>query len=207
MKASRYSSAALSMTIKGCVAAIVICVLLVGFMHSRRAASEQRSETAAQHIVIARAQLSRANERQALVEKYLGPYDRLVREGSMQRFDRAAAGDWFEAAIRGPGAAAVDSYLIGKDTPFSGAESAELTAFQIISHPLEFTAKVNNEDDFVELMRMIETRVPGTTAEEACSLTRGLASDSMEPLAVRCALVWYEFMPHGAALEVSTAQN
>jgi len=207
MKGSRYSSAALSMTIKSCVAAIVICALLVGFMHTRRAAAEQRNELAAQHIVIARAHLSRANERQALVEKYLGPYDRLVREGSMQRFDRAAAGDWFEGAIRGPGAAAVDSYLIGKDTPFSGAESAELTAFQIISHPLEFTAKVNNEDDFVELMRSIETRVPGTTAEEACSLTRGLASDSMEPLAVRCALVWYEFAHHDTVLEASTAQN
>jgi hypothetical protein len=207
MKASRYSSAALSMTIKSCVAAIVICALLVGFMHTRLAGSEHRNELAAQHIVIARAHLSRANERQALVEKYLGPYDRLVHQGSMQRFDRAAAGDWFEGAIRGPGAAAVDSYLIGKDAPFAGSESAELTAFQIISHPLEFTAKVDNEDDFVELMRSIETRVPGTTAQEACSLTRGLASDSVEPLAVRCALVWYEFAPHDIVLEASTAQN
>src|ERR1700736_5911639 len=125
MKTSRYSLAALSMTIKSCVAAIVLCALLVGFMHTRRATAEQRNELAAQHILIARAQLSRANERQALVEKYLGPYDRLVHDGSMQRFDRAAAGDWFEGAIRRPGASDVDSYLIGKDTPFNGTESAE----------------------------------------------------------------------------------
>jgi hypothetical protein len=55
-------------------------------------------------------------------------------------------------------------------------------------------------------MRSIETHVPGTTAQEACSLTRAVASDSMQPLAVRCALVWYEFAPHDTVLE-ATAQN
>lgn len=207
MKASRYSSAALGTTLKGCGAAIVMCVLLVGFTNTRRVASERRSDLAAQHIVTAKAHLSRANERRALIERYLGPYDRLVHEGSMQRFDRAAAGDWFESALRGPGAGAVDSYLIGKDAPFAGTENADLTAFQTIAHPLEFTAKVADEDDFVQLMRSIETRVPGTTAEEACSLTREIASDGAAPLAVRCELVWYEFAPHDAVLEASTAQN
>ena len=206
MKASRYSAAALSLTIKSCLAAIVMCALLVGFMHTRRAGAEHRYELAAQHIVIARAHLGRANERRALIEQYLGPYDRLVREGSMQRFDRAAAGDWFEAAIRGTGSGAVDSYLISKDAPFAGTESAEMTAFQVIAHPLEFTAKVADEDEFVDLMMTIETRLPGTTAEEACSLTREPASDSLEPLAVRCALVWYEFALREAVLEASTAQ-
>jgi hypothetical protein len=202
-----YSAAGLAATIKYCVVAVIICILLIGIMRARRSAAEHRDELTAQHIRIARAHVDRASERRALTEKYLGPYSRLVREGTMQRFDRAAAGDWFETAIRGPEEGAVDGYVIGKDVPYAGAENAELIAFRIISHPLEFTAAVDDEDEFIDLMKSIETRLPGTSAAEACSLSRDRESAlSMQPLAVRCSVVWYEFAPADAAL-IANAQG
>jgi hypothetical protein len=203
-QSSRNTAAALSAAFKYCVAALVVCILLIGIMRARRSAAEHRDELAAQHIKIARASLDRANERRSLTEKYLAPYTLMVHEGSMQRFDRAAAGDWFEAAIRGPKDGTVDGYVIGKDVAFVGAENAELTAFRIISHPLEFTAKVDDEDEFVDLMKSIETKLPGTSAAESCSLSRDRESGlSMEPLAVRCNVVWYEFAPPDAALSAN----
>jgi hypothetical protein len=203
-QSSRYTAAALAATLKYCVAALVVSILLIGVMRTRRSAAEHRDDLAAQHIRIARASLDRANERRALTEKYLVPYSRLVREGSMRRFDRAAAGDWFEAAVRGGKDGVVEGYTIGKDIPYVGAENAELTAFRIISHPLEFTGKVDDEDEFVDLMKSIETRLPGTSAAEACSLSRDRESGlSMEPLAVRCNVVWYEFAPSEAALSAN----
>jgi hypothetical protein len=206
-QSSRNTAAALAAAIKYCVAALIVCVLLIGIMRARRSAAEHRDDLAAQHIRIARAGLDRANERRALTEKFLAPYNRLVREGSMQRFDRAAAGDWFEAAIRGPEDGAVDGYSIGKDIPYVGAENAELTAFRIISHPLEFTAKVDDEDAFADLMKSIETRLPGTSAAESCSLTRDRESGlRMEPLAVRCVVVWYEFAGADAALSANAQE-
>jgi hypothetical protein len=200
MKSSRYSAAALAATLKCCVAALIVCILLIGFMRAARRAAEHRNELASQRIQVARAHLDRANERRALVEQYLGPYNQLVQEGSMQRFDRAAAGDWFEAAIRGPVERAVDGYVIGKDAPYVGHENAELSAFRIVSHPLEFTATVEDEDEFADMMKSIETRLPGTTAEEACSLHHDRESGRNEPLAVRCEVIWYEFAPHDAIL-------
>jgi hypothetical protein len=206
MKSPRYSSAALTTTIKCCVAAIFACALLVGFMRTRLTAAEQRNELAAQHIRTGRAHLESVNERRMLIGQYLSAYDRLVHEGALQRFYRAAAGDWFEAAVSGLRVASVDSYVIGKDAPFAGAEAGELTAFRIVSHPLEFTATVANEDEFAELMRSVETKMPGTTAEEACSMTRERDTGQVEPLAVHCTVVWYEFAPPAdAALAVNTA--
>jgi hypothetical protein len=203
-KTSRYAAAALAATIKYCAVALVVCILLIGFTRARLHAAEHRNDLAAQRIRMARAHVDQANERRALTEKYLGAYKRLIHEGSMQRFDRAAAGDWFEAAIRGPEDGAVDGYVIGKDAPYAGAENAELTAFRIISHPLEFTATVDDEDEFVALMKSIETRLPGTSAAEACSLSRDRESGlSIEPLAARCSVVWYEFAPADAALSAS----
>ncbi len=196
MKTSRYTAAALAATIRYCVVALIVCMLLIGFMRARRSAAEHRDDLAAQHIRMARAHVDSANERRALTQRYLGPYQRLVREGSLQRFNRAAAGDWFEAAIRGPARSAVDGYVIGKDVPYAGTESAELTAFRIISHPLEFTAKVDDEDEFVDLMKSIETRLPGTSAAEALlAEPRSRFGPELEPLAVRCNVVWYEFAP------------
>jgi hypothetical protein len=204
---SRNTAAAFATTIKYCVAALLVCILLIGVMRTRRSAAEHRDELAAQHIRMARANLDRANERRALTEKYLAPYKLMVHEGSMQPFDRAAAGDWFEAAIRGPKDGAVDGYMIGKDVSYAGVENAELTAFRVISHPLEFTAKVDDEDEFVELMKSIETRLPGTSAAEACSLSRERESGlRTEPLAVRCNVVWYEFAPPDAALSANAPE-
>lgn len=201
---SRNTAAALAATLKYCVIALIVCILLIGMMRARRSAAEHRDELAAQHIRVARANLDRANERRALTEKYLAPYNRMVHAGSMQRFDRAAAGDWFEAAIRGAEDGAVESYMIGKDVPYAGAENTELTAFRIISHPLEFTAKVGDEDEFVDLMKSIETRLPGTSAAESCSLSRDRESGlKVEPLAVKCNVVWYEFAPPDAALSAN----
>jgi hypothetical protein len=207
MKSPRYSAAALATTMKYCVGAILVCVLLIGFVRARRSAAEQRNALAAQHIQVARERLEHANQYRALVEKYLGPYNRLVREGSLRRFDRAAAGDWFEAAIKGQQDGAVDSYSIGKDAPFAGTEGAELTAFRIISHPLEFAATVPDEDEFAALMTSIASQVPGTTSLEACSLALDRKTGRVEPLAVRCSLVWYEFAPNDGALAVNTAGN
>jgi hypothetical protein len=164
-------------------------------VRTRLTAAEHGNELAARHIRAGRGQLDSVNERRTLIGQYLGAYHRLVHEGSLQRFDRAAAGDWFEAAVSRLRALSVDSYVIGKDAPFAGAEAGELTAFRIVSHPLEFTATVENEDEFAELMRTIETQLPGTTAEEACSITRERNTSRVEPLAVRCTVVWYEFAP------------
>lgn len=198
------TAAALAGTLKYCVAAIVVCILLIGVMRTRRSAAEHRDAVAAQHIRIARANLDRANTRRALIEKFLAPYQRMLDEGAMQRFDRAAAGDWFEAAVRGTHDGLVDGYSIGKDAPYAGAENAELTAFHIISHPLEFTAKVQDEDELADLMRSIETRLPGTSAAEGCSLSRERESgSSVEPLAVRCNVVWYEFARPDATLSAN----
>jgi hypothetical protein len=50
-------------------------------------------------------------------------------------------------------------------------------------------------------MNAIEKRVPGTTAQEACSVTRNRrSSGDIEDLAVHCALVWYEFAPRNTEL-------
>lgn len=204
IKDSRYSAAALAATIRYCALVLVISALLIGFTRARLHVAEHRNDLAAQLIRMARAHVDQANERRALTEKYLVAYKRLIQEGSMQRFDRAAAGDWFEAAIRGPQDGSVDGYVIGKDVNYAGAENAELTAFRIISHPLEFTAKVDDEDEFVELMKSIETRLPGTSAAEACSLSRDRESGlRIEPLAARCSVVWYEFAPADAALSAN----
>jgi hypothetical protein len=201
---SRNSARALTATIKYCLAGLIVCILFIGIMRARRNAAEHRDEVAAQHIRSARSNLDRVNERRVLTEKYLVPFNRLVREGSMQRFDRAAAGDWFEAAIRGAEDAGVEGYTIGKDSPYVGVENAELTAFRIVSHPLEFSAKVEDEDEFADLMRSIETKLPGTSAAESCSLSRDRESGlSKEPLAVRCNVVWYEFAPAEVALSAN----
>jgi hypothetical protein len=207
MKYPRYSAVALATTLKYCLAAIIVCILLIGLVRARRSAAEHGNDLAAQHIQAARQRLDHANQYRALVEKYLGPYNRLVREGSLRRFDRAVAGDWFEAAIKGVHDGAVDSYSIGKDAPFAGTEGAELTAFRIISHPLDFSATVPDEDEFAALMTSIESQVPGTTAQEACSLALDRKTGRTEPLAVRCSLVWYEFAPNDTALAANTAGN
>jgi hypothetical protein len=204
IKNSHYSAAALAATIRYCAVVLAVCALLIGFTRARLHLAEQRNDLAAQLIRMARAHVNRANERLELTEKYLIAYERLIQEGSMQRFDRAAAGDWFEAAIRGPQEGAVDGYVIGKDVPYAGVETAALTAFRVVSHPLEFTAKVADEDEFVELMKSIETRLPGTSAAEACSLGRDRESGlRIAPLAARCSVVWYEFTPADAALSAN----
>lgn len=205
-QSSRNTAAALAATLKYCVVALLVCILLIGIMRTRRSAAEHRDALAAQQIRIARTNLERANLRRALTEKYLVAYNRMVHEGAMQRFDRAAAGDWFEAAIRGAPDGLVDGYTITKDVPYAGAENAGLTAFRIVTHPLEFTAKVDDENEFVDLMRSIETRLPGTSAAESCSLSRERESGlSAEPLAVRCNVIWYEFAPSGATLSANAA--
>ncbi len=208
LQVSRNSAAALAATLKYCAAAFIVCILLIGIMRTRRSAAEHEDTIAAQHIRTARAKLDEANTRRALIEKYLGPYKRMVEEGSTQRFDRAAAGDWFEAAVRGGQEGLVEGYTIGKDVPYAGAENAELNAFRIVSHPLEFTAKVDDEDQLVALMRSIETRLPGTSAAEGCSLNRDRESGlKVEPLAVRCNLVWYEFAPPASPLSANSGGN
>jgi hypothetical protein len=170
-------------------------------MSTRRAAAEHRNELAEQRTQIARARLDRANENRTLIDTYRDRYDRLVSEGLLVRFDRAVAGDWFDAAIRTRRVGVIDDYVIGKDAPYAGPETAELTAFHVISHRLVFTATVADEDEFADLMNSIEKRVPGTTAQEACSLSRNRqSSGGAAPLAARCALIWYEFIPSNTDL-------
>jgi hypothetical protein len=194
MKSPRYSKAALKTTLQLCAASMIVCALLVGFMSTRRAAAERRSQRADQEIQAARGRLEQATDHRALIDKYQDRYQQLVREGLKVRFDRAVAGDWFEAAIPTTAAGLVDNYVIGKDSPFTGPETADLTAFRVVSHRLDFTANVAHEDEFADLMTTIERRVPGITAEEACALTRNRESAvGAQPLTVRCALVWYEF--------------
>ena len=197
MKAPRYSKAALHRTLQCCAAAIVVCVLAAGFASARRTAAQHRNDLAAQAVRAARARLDRANEHRELIDKYADRYRQLVREGLLVRFDRAVASDWFEAAINAGNGARIDSYVIGKDALYMGSAAAQLTAFRVVSHRLDFNAAAADEDEFADLMRSIEKRVPGTTAQEACSVTRD--RDSNE-LALHCALVWYEFAPSNTEL-------
>jgi hypothetical protein len=201
MKAPRYSKAALHRTLQCCAAAIIVCVLAAGFASARRTAAQHRNDLAAQGVRAARARLDRANEHRELIDKYADRYRQLVREGLLVRFDRAVASDWFEAAIDAGNGARIDSYVIGKDALYMGSAAAELTAFRVVSHRLDFNAAAADEDEFADLMRSIEKRVPGTTAQEACSVTRDRQSigDSDE-LALHCALVWYEFAPSNTEL-------
>jgi hypothetical protein len=206
MRSRRYSKRALRTTLQLCATAIGVCVLAVAFMSTRRTAAEHRNELGTQHIQSARARLSRASERLELIEKYEDRYRQLLAEGVMARFDRSVAGDWFDTAIRLSHGGSVDDYMIGKDVPYTGAETSELTAHRVVAHRLEFNAGASDEDDFVELMNAIEKHVPGTTAQEACSLTRNRgASDGAAQLTVKCALVWYEFSASGGALTATLA--
>ncbi len=206
MRSRRYSKQALRLTLQLCATAIGVCVLAVAFMSTRRTAAEHRNELGAQHIQSARARLERASERLELIEKYQDRFRQLVAEGVMVRFDRSVAGDWFDAAIRSSHGGSVDDYMIGKDAPYTGPETSELTAYHVVAHRLEFNAGANDEDDFVELMSSIQKYVPGTTAQEACSLTRNRgASDGAAQLTVKCALIWYEFSTSGGALSAALA--
>jgi hypothetical protein len=201
LRSRRYSVAALRTTLQLCAGAILICALAVGFMSTRRTAAERRNELGAQHIQSARARLARVNDQLDLIEKYQGKYRQLVSEGVMVRFDRSIAGDWFDMAIGSTRAGSVDQYMIGKDVPYAGPETSELTAFHVVAHRLEFDAGAADEDDFVDLMGSIQKHVPGTTAQEACSLTRNRAAgDGAPQLKVKCALVWYEFSTAEGAL-------
>jgi hypothetical protein len=199
MKSSRYSKAALNTTLYLCAASVLACALIVGYMSTRRAAAETRYQSADQRTRTAKGRLEQATEHHALIDKFQNRYRQLVREGLIVRFDRAVAGDWFEAAIPAMDFGEVDNYVIGKDAPFAGPETAELTAYRVVSHKLDFTANVAHEDEFAGLMTSIEKRVPGTTALEACSLTRSREGTiDAQPLSVRCALVWYEFTTSSA---------
>jgi hypothetical protein len=201
MKSRRYSQASLLATLRMCAGAVLVCALIVGFMSTRRAAAERRNEISAQRIREARGRLDRANESWTLVAAYANRYQELIREGLTARFDRAVAGDWFESALRARDLGVVDGYFIGKDVPYTGPESTGLTAFRIVSHRLEFTGTAADEDEVVDLMDSLENHVPGTTAQEACSLTRHRESNGgNELLELRCAMIWYEFAPNDNAL-------
>jgi len=201
MNAPRYSKAALHRTLQCCVAAIVVCVLAVGFSSTRRTAAQHRNELAAQRVRAARTRLNLANEHRVLIDTYQNRYQQLVREGLLVRFDRAVAGDWFEAALSARSRATIDGYVIGKDALYAGPDTAGLSAFRVLSHRLEFNATAADEDEFADLMNSIEKRVPGTTAQEACSVVRDLeSSGDPEALALHCALVWYEFAPSNTEL-------
>jgi hypothetical protein len=200
MKAPRYSKAALHRTLQCCAAAIVVCALAAGFASTRRTAAQHRNELAAQRVRAARSRLDLANEHRVLIDKYRDRYQQLVREGLLVRFDRAVASDWFEAAINARNGARIDSYVVGKDALYAGPDTAELSAFRVISHRLEFNATAADEDEFADLMNTIEKRVPGTTAQEACSVARDRQSSVAEELALHCALVWYEFAPSNTEL-------
>jgi hypothetical protein len=100
----------------------------------------------------------------------------------------------------------IDSYAIGKDALFAGPEAAGLTAFRVVSHRIDFIATVADEDEFADLMASIETHLPGTTAQEACSAARNtLSRDVAAALNLRCALVWYEFAPSNLELTANEA--
>jgi hypothetical protein len=200
MKAPRYSKAALHRTLQCCAAAIVVCILALGFASTRRTAAQQRNELAAQRVRAARARLDLANEHRVLIDKFWDRYQQLVREGLLVRFDRAVASDWFEAAINARNRVRIDRYVVGKDALYAGPDTAGLSAFRVVSHRLEFNATAADEDEFADLMNSIEKRVPGTTAQEACSVARDRASGDAEELALHCALVWYEFAPSNTEL-------
>jgi len=215
----RYSKAALTRTLQSCVALAVVCVLMVGFMNSRRTAAENRGVMAEQHVQSARARLDTANAHRELLAKYRDRYNLLIREGLTVRFDRAVAGDWFEAAIPRMAFGEIDGYVIGKNVPYAGPETAELSAFHVTSHRLDFSATVADEDEFADLMSSIGSRLPGTAAQEGCSLVRHSESTGSSPtpsggglkpggdavLAVRCALIWYEFSAGNADLAANSA--
>jgi t-SNARE complex subunit (syntaxin) len=204
MRTPRYSKAALHRTLQCCAAAIVVCVLAVGFVSARRTAAQQRGERAAQRAQTAKSRLDIANQHRILIDKYRDRYQELVREGLLVRFDRAVASDWFEAALSAKNGARIDGYVIGKDALYAGPGTAELSAFRVVSHRLEFNATAADEDEFADLMNSIQKRVPGTTAEEACSVTRDRqSSGDAEALALHCALVWYEFAPSNTELTAS----
>ena len=201
MKAPRYSKAALHRTLQCCAAAILACLLAVGFASTRRTAAQHRNELAAQRVRTARTRLDLANEHRELIDKYRDRYQQLVHEGLLVRFDRAVASDWFEAAINARNGALIDSYVVGKDALYAGSATASLTAFRVASHRLEFKATAADEDEFADLMNSVEKRVPGTTAQEACSVTRDReSSGDAEVLSLHCALVWYEFAPSNTEL-------
>ncbi len=201
MKAPRYSKAALHRTLQYCAAAIVVCILAAGFASTRRTAAQHRNELAAQRVRAARTRLNLANEHRVLIDTYQNRYQQLVREGLLVRFDRAVASDWFEAAIDARNGARIDSYVVGKDALYAGPDTAGLSAFRVLSHRLEFNATAADEDEFADLMNSIEKRVPGTTAQEACSVVRDRqSSGDPEALALHCALVWYEFAPSNTEL-------
>lgn len=204
MRAPRYSKAALHRTLQCCAAAIVVCVLAAGFVSTRRTAAQQRGERAAQRAQTAKSRLDTANQHRILIDKYRDRYQELVREGLLVRFDRAVASDWFEAAIGANNGARIDGYVIGKDALYAGPGTAELSAFRVVSHRLEFNAAAADEDEFADLMNSIQKRVPGTTAQEACSVTRDRqSSGDAEALALHCALIWYEFAPSNTELTAS----
>ena len=204
MRTPRYSKAALHRTLQCCAAAMVVCVLAVGFVSARRTAAQQRGERAAQRAQTAKSRLDAANQHRILIDKYRDRYQDLVREGLLVRFDRAVASDWFEAALTAKNGARIDGYVIGKDALYAGPGTAELSAFRVVSHRLEFNATAADEDEFADLMNSIQKRVPGTTAEEACSVTRDRqSSGDAEALALHCALVWYEFAPSNTELTAS----
>jgi hypothetical protein len=201
MKAPRYSKAALHRTLQYCACAIVVCVLAAGFASTRQTAAQHRNELAAQRVRAARTRLDLANEHRMLIDRYRDRYQQLVREGLLVRFDRAVASDWFEAAINARTRARIDSYVVGKDALYTGSDTAGLSAFRVVSHRLEFKATSADEDEFADLMNSIEKRVPGTTAQEACSVARDReSSGDAEALALHCALVWYEFAPSNTEL-------
>ena len=201
VKTSRYSKAALSRALQWCVASVLVCVLAIGFVSTRRTAAQHRNDLAEQRVRNARTRLDRASEHRLLIDTYRDRYEQLVREGLLVRFDRAVAGDWFEAAIRGRHAALIDDYMIGKDALFAGPQTAELSAFRVVSHRLDFRATASDEDEFADLMNSIEKRVPGTTAQEACSVTRMSESSGGDgALSLHCTLVWYEFAPSNTEL-------
>jgi t-SNARE complex subunit (syntaxin) len=204
MRTPRYSKAALHRALQCCAAAIVVCVLAVGFVSARRTAAQQRNERATQRAQTAKSRLDAANQHRILIDKYRDRYQQLVSEGLLVRFDRAVASDWFEAAISAKNGARIDGYVIGKDALYAGPGTAELSAFRVVSHRLEFNATAADEDEFADLMNSIQKRVPGTTAQEACSVTRDrLSSGDAEALALHCALVWYEFAPSSTELTAS----
>jgi hypothetical protein len=206
MKAPRYSKAALHRMLQYCAVAIVVCVLAAGFASTRRTAAQHRNELAAQRVRAARTRLDLANDHRVLIDKYRDRYQQLVREGLLVRFDRAVASDWFEAAIDAGNGARIDGYVVGKDALYAGPDTAELSAFRVVSHRLDFNATAADEDEFADLMNSIEKRVPGTTAQEACSVTRDRqSSGDAGQLALHCALVWYEFAPSNTELTANQA--
>jgi hypothetical protein len=208
MKPQRYSKNALRVTLQSCAAAIIACVLAVGFVSSWRKAAEQRNLQGAEHIQAAKARLARASERLGLIEHFRERYKQLVREGLTVRFDRSVVSDWFDMAIRSIRVGAVDDYKIGPDVPYKGPETDGLTALRVIAHRLEFNANAADEDEFAAMMSAIEGHVPGTTAQEACSLTRTRrANEDVPQLAVNCALIWYEFTPSDAVSSATLAGN